>query len=81
MTQSSFGRTPAAPSPAPLPVMTKSIRPGNTPAQIIPAGPSVDDEIREWKKSRGSNFPIKLLALVASLSFGIASGRAARADQ
>lgn len=33
----------------------------------------VDAEIREWKKARRSNFPIRLLALVASASFGVAS--------
>jgi len=33
----------------------------------------VDAEIREWKKARGSQFPVKLLALVASLSLGVAS--------
>lgn len=52
--------------------MAKISRPG-PPAPAMPAGPSVDDEIRDWKKARGSNFPIKLLALVASVSFGVAS--------
>ena len=33
----------------------------------------VDAEIQEWKRARRSNFPIRLLALVASVSFGVAS--------
>ncbi len=82
MSKSSFGRrATAAPSPrASLPVMTKAIRPG-APEPAAPkvappnssTGPSVDDELRAWKKSRGSHFPIKLLSLVASVSFGVAS--------
>lgn len=71
----SFGRRPTAkPVPAPLPMPVKFSRPGNlASAPSEPASPSLDDELREWKKSRGSNFPIKLLALTASVSFGIAS--------
>jgi hypothetical protein len=71
----SFGRRPTAkPLPAPLPVPVKFARPGNVqPPRTEPAPPSLDDELKEWKKSRGSNFPFKLLALTASLSFGIAS--------
>jgi hypothetical protein len=38
-----------------------------------PAAPSVDEELRQWKKSRRYAFPIRPLALMASLSFGIAS--------
>jgi hypothetical protein len=38
-----------------------------------PAVPSVEDELRQWKKSRRYPFPIRSLALMASLSFGIAS--------
>ncbi len=52
------------------PVMRKFSRPA--PAAIAPVL-AVDDELQEWKKARGSRFPIKLLALTASLCFGIAS--------
>jgi hypothetical protein len=70
-----FGRRPTAkPLPAPPPVPVKFARPGNVQAlRAEPTSPSVDDELKEWKKARGSNFPFKLLALTASLSFGIAS--------
>jgi hypothetical protein len=69
----SFGRRPAAkPMPAPLPVPVKFARPVQQP-RSEPAPPSLDDELKEWKKSRSSNFPIKLLALTASVSFGVAS--------
>jgi hypothetical protein len=68
-----FGRRPTAkPLPAPLPVPVKFARPGNQP-RPEPTSPSLDDELKQWKKARGSHFPIKLLALTASLSFGIAS--------
>lgn len=68
----SFGRR-AAPSPSkqPLPAVSKFARPGG-PARIEPAA-SVDEELRQWKAARRSAFPIRTLALVASLSFGIAS--------
>ena len=74
----SFGRRPTAkPMPAPLPTPVKFSRPGNSPrsepASVSPASVSLDDELKEWKKGRGSNFPIKLLALTASVSFGVAS--------
>lgn len=38
-------------------------------------GPSVDDELREWKRTRKSSFriPWRPLSLMASLCFGIAS--------
>jgi hypothetical protein len=70
-----FGRRPTTkPLPAPLPVPVKFARPGHVqPPRPEPASPSLDDELREWKKARGSNFPFKLLALTASVSFGIAS--------
>ncbi len=68
----SFGRrTQGGPARAPVP--KKSFRPAPASAPAAPATPAVDDEIREWKKSRGFSFPVKTLALVASLSFGIGS--------
>jgi hypothetical protein len=75
MTQT-FGHRPSAkPVSKPMPTMAKFARPGipaaTGPAQ--PTGPSVEDEIREWKRTRGSHFPVRLLALVASVSFGAAS--------
>jgi hypothetical protein len=75
MNQQPFGhRSPAkAPSRPPLPAMTKFSRPAAAPSPAEPAEASVDDEIREWKKGRGFHFPLKLLALVASISFGVAS--------
>jgi hypothetical protein len=74
MSQTSFGRRPLAkPSQAPLPVMTKFARPETAAPRAESPAPSVDDEVREWKKSRGFTFPLKPIALMASLSFGIAS--------
>jgi hypothetical protein len=71
-----FGRRAGhAKAPAP-PAMMKFARAPHAPTPAPPqAAPidSVDAEIREWKKARGSHFPIKLLALVASASFGVAS--------
>ena len=55
-------------------MLTKFARPENVPtARAAPAIDPVDAELREWKKARGSHFPLKLLALVASVSFGLAS--------
>ncbi len=69
-----FGRRARSQAPkTPPPVPVKFSRPGASAAEIEPSQPSVDDELREWKKSRTRNFPIKLLALMASLCFGIAS--------
>ncbi len=70
-----FGhRTPVkAAERAPLPAMAKFARPAPVSPPAEPAGPSVEDEIREWQKVRGWRFPVKLLAFVASASFGIAS--------
>ena len=74
MSQTRFGRRSLAnPSQAPLPVMTKFARPETAAPRTEPPAPSVDDEVREWKKSRGFTFPLKPIALMASLSFGIAS--------
>jgi hypothetical protein len=71
MSQSFGRRAPAQAPKTPPPVMTKFSRPGATAPAV--KTPSVDDELRQWKKSRRRAFPIKLLALIASLSFGIAS--------
>ena len=77
MTQQSFGRRSGG---APPPAMRKFSRPtlGAAPlvgrAQDAPARiDSVDEELKAWKKSRGPSRHVKLLALAASLSFGIAS--------
>jgi hypothetical protein len=74
----SFGRRAQTSAPKALPPLpAKFIRPGAPPAKadikIEAAAPSVDDELREWKKSRRRSFPIKPLALMASLCFGIGS--------
>jgi hypothetical protein len=69
MTEPHFGRRAAA---APLPVMKKSIRAAPVAVEPI-AALSVDDEIRQWKKSRGLSRYLRPLALTASLCFGIAS--------
>jgi hypothetical protein len=56
-----------------LPVMRKTIRPA-APVSAPPAATlSVDDEIRQWKKSRGLSRHLRPVALTASLCFGIAS--------
>jgi hypothetical protein len=69
-----FGRRAQTPAPkASPPVPVKFSRPGAPAVKAEPAAPSVDDELREWKKSRVRNFPIKPLALIASLCFGIGS--------
>jgi hypothetical protein len=74
MSQTSFGRRPSAKSPqTPPPLMTKFARPGTSVPRAEPSAPSVDNEVREWKKSRGFTFPLKPIALMASLSFGVAS--------
>jgi hypothetical protein len=71
----SFGRRALnQPSKAPLPAMSKFARPAApAPEPTGPGAASVDDELRQWKSARGSRFPIRTLALVASVSFGIAS--------
>ncbi|HKD47757.1 MAG TPA: hypothetical protein VKB67_08730 [Rhizomicrobium sp.] len=45
------------------------------PADPMPAGPSIEDEIRAWKSARGSlaGFPWRQLSLMAGLCFGFAS--------
>ena len=77
MTNNNFGRRPAAsPVPPPLPVMTKFSRPGAVPASVpgrAAPSPSLDDEIKSWKKSRGPSPYLKPLTLTASLCFAIAS--------
>ena len=74
----SFGRR--APEKPAMPVMHKFARPANVNVAAAPGKEAasfsldpVDEEIREWKKARGSQFPVKLLALIASLSLGVAS--------
>ena len=68
-----FGRrAPAGAPKSPPPVPAKFSRPGAV-RQLDSSQPSVDEELRDWKKSRRGNFPIRLLALMASLCFGIAS--------
>ncbi len=69
MSQSFGRRTANQPSKPPLPAVSKFARPVVKPE----ATPSVDEELRQWKSTRRSTFPIRTLALVASLSFGIAS--------
>jgi hypothetical protein len=76
MTGPSFGRRTAGakPVPAPLPVMSKFSRPGNaTVPAAPPASVSLEEELKAWKKTRGPSRHLKLLALTASLCFGIAS--------
>ena len=77
----SFGRRTQnqLPKAAP-PLVMKFARPGATtvksesqPETFAPSVDSVDEELRAWKKSRSSAFPVKLLALTGSVSFGIAS--------
>jgi hypothetical protein len=76
MSQSFGRRASGTPSKPPMPAMTKISRPAAaapTPLKAEAATPSVDEELRLWKKSRRYSFPIRPLALMASLSFGIAS--------
>jgi hypothetical protein len=74
MTQTGFGRRPAAKAPqAPPPMLSKFARPAETPPRARLAAASVDDELKEWKKARGFTFPLKPIALMASLCFGIGS--------
>jgi hypothetical protein len=74
MTQTNFGRRASAePAKAPLPLMTKFARPGEVKPQAQPASPSVDDELKDWKKERGFTFPLKPITLMASLCFAIGS--------
>lgn len=71
----SFGRRvpqSKAPRSVPAPMLPKRMQPETSPTPAAAMDP-VDAEIREWKRARGSHFPIKLLALVASVSFGVAS--------
>jgi hypothetical protein len=62
-----------------MPGMHKFARPAHVTTDKTVKEPAaggadaVDDEIRQWKKARGSNFPVKLLALVATISLGVAS--------
>ncbi len=77
MSQSFGRRVPGISSKPPLPAMTKIMRPAPAAAQPAlktdAATLSVDEELRQWKKSRRYSFPVRPLALMASLSFGIAS--------
>jgi hypothetical protein len=74
MTQTSFGRRATAKaSQAPPPLMVKFARPGATAPLAKPMPDSVDDELKQWKKARGFTFPLKPIALMASLCFGIGS--------
>jgi hypothetical protein len=76
MSQSFGRRASSTPSKPPIPAVTKFSRPvtaPQTPLQADVATRSVDEELHEWKKSRRFAFPIRPLALIASLSFGIAS--------
>ena len=70
----SFGRR-AQPTKTLPPVPVKFSRPAARPvtADVKAPAPSVDEELRQWKKSRRRSFPIKPLALMASLCFGIGS--------
>jgi hypothetical protein len=43
------------------------------PLADIDDPPSVDDELREWKRTRGMHIPWSQFALMASLCFGIGS--------
>jgi hypothetical protein len=71
MRESQFGRRPQS---SPLPAMRKTIRPApaSMPVEAAAAQPSVEDELRQWKKSRPSRY-LRPIALTASLCFGIAS--------
>lgn len=74
MTQTGFGRRTTANTPqAPLPLMSKFARPGQEPPRVPPPAPSVDEELKQWKKARGFTFPLKSIALMASLCFAIGS--------
>src|ERR1700689_2139807 len=73
MTERSFGRRAgSAPAPAPMPLPVKFFRAGSSQTRAAPA-PSLDDELKAWKKARGFPLALKPLALMASLCFGIAS--------
>jgi len=86
-TPRSFGRrfvSESAPGPARSPaevtVQKKTIEfPDSQPKHLIPSivsnDSSVDEELREWKRSRKSSFriPWRQLSLMASLCFAIAS--------
>ena len=74
VTQTSFGRRPVAKTrQSPLPPMMKFSRPGDAQPRAEPAAPSIDDEVKEWKKTRGFTFPLKMVAVMASICFGIGS--------
>ena len=74
---SAFGRRPSqnqAASATPASALPGFLRGEAAQAESAPrAVDPVEAEIREWKKTRRSNFPVRLLALVASVSFGVAS--------
>jgi hypothetical protein len=61
-----------APIAQPAPSLTLEAPPPVAPAEDEP---SVDQELLEWKRARGSKFemPWRQLSLMASLCFGIAS--------
>ena len=82
-TSPAFGRratsrsAPAQRRELPLPDETKALEvsPLNIALASEPELPSLDDELREWKKSRKSGFqmPWRQIYLMASLCFGLAS--------
>jgi hypothetical protein len=55
-------------------MVNKFSRPRNSPVPAATVQPDpVDNELKAWKKTRGPSRHLKLLALTASLCFGIAS--------
>ena len=84
MSSPSFGRRSRSTS-APRPAQAKAIVPDGDrraaepdteraiPFPAHPEFPSVDDELREWKRARRFVIPWRQISLMASLCFGIAA--------
>lgn len=83
--QTTFGRRSASPRPvtratethAPASNFARNEKAAEHQSELLKhiASPPIDDEFREWKKARKrhSGLPWRQLALMASVSFGVAS--------
>ena len=79
--QRTFGQRAAPQPPAPpiKPRPTADLPAGSAtpvaaaPVSLPPDGPSIEDEIQEWKKARTFRFPWRQFYVMAGLCFGIGS--------
>jgi hypothetical protein len=79
--QRTFGQRalaqPPAPQVKPRPMADLPARNAGSvsaaPVSPLPDGPSIEDELREWKKARTFHIPWRQIYVMAGLCFGIGS--------